>query len=121
MYSWNIFNSCLYTENLCSYCYSQLSIWSAACELLLASLSFPPHTPQLKCAQAVTTGVDKQYRNAQAALKEAESRLRQFLSCKAKTVDGNDDHSTWIPLEQTEDKDIQWLLETEKKVSPSKS
>ena len=67
-------------------------------------LSFPPRTPQLKYAQVVATGMDKQYHNAQAALKEAESRLRQFLSCKAKTVDGNDDHSTGIL----------WLQETEK-------
>ena len=61
----------------------------------------------------VSAGAGKQYQNAQAALKEAEARLRKFLS---RNGDQNE-LSSWIVEEKTEDKDIAWLMGEEKKVN----
>ena len=63
----------------------------------------------------MSTGAGKQYHNAQVALKEAEARLRKFLSCKTAEGDQNE-LSSWIVEEKTEDKDIAWLMGEEKKV-----
>lgn len=50
-------------------------------------------------------GVDKKYQAAREALKEADSKLRQFLSGKGKD---NEECSNWITTED-ENEDDDWI------------
>ena len=97
-------------QNLYSLCTPVYDLFEIMCDQFVFST-------QLQYAQLVSSGASKQYRNAQAALKEAEARLRKFLSRGPKVVEGEEDElSAWIVEEKTEDKDIAWLMGEEKKV-----
>ena len=97
-------------QNLYSLCTPVYDLFEIMCDQFVLST-------QLQYAQLVSSGASKQYRNAQAALKEAEARLRKFLSRGPKVVEGEEDElSAWIVEEKTEDKDIAWLMGEEKKV-----
>lgn len=94
-------------------------MWSYLTIVFLYPLSLFPPAVQLKYAQMVSSKVDGQRQNVQQALKDAETRIRQFLTCQAKP-DPSEDFACWIAQEKSDDKDIQWLLDSspeKKKVS----
>ena len=69
---------------------------------------------QLHYAQLVTSGVGKQKDNVTQALKDSETKIREFLSCKTRS-DPNDGFSTWLSEDKSDNDDIKWLLESGKK------
>ena len=59
----------------------------------------------------VSTAAGTQKQNVQQALKDAEERIRKFLTRQAKP-DPSEGFAAWIAHEKSDDKDIQWLLDT---------
>lgn len=67
----------------------------------------------MEYAKSIRTGVGKQKDNMAQALKDAETKLREYLTCKPQTS-STDEFASWL-TDDKEDEDIKWLLESDKK------
>ena len=67
----------------------------------------------MEYAKSIRTGVGKQKENLAQTLKDAETKLREYLTCKRQTP-SNDEFASWL-TDDKEDEDIKWLLESDKK------
>lgn len=71
---------------------------------------------QLQYANTVTSGLDQQRQNVTQALRDAETKIRNFLTTKTQQDDGaNEEFASWLTEDQDSNEDIQWLLQAGKK------